>query len=362
MMPYLQMYSWANHGYDRNSLDLYLYKKRPKCIEFISEYEWGFDQGYVSECLLEYADKNDVEVKVLLSSQNLWNDQQSRPKVKNLIYEDSPTLIFDYVLLSYNSNVIYNQSHNNDIYNFTPKNDFKYKIVSMINKSLWWRSQMIDHFEEYEVINSNNLIIWRNRLEDPYDFKYFKPRLMADESFVDETGLFDSFHLPKKYSDVWFSAVYESDINVFAITEKLLTPILFLKPFLVLGSRGYHKFLQSLGFQLFEEFIDYSFDDEQDIAERIKKYCQQIAKIDQLSFDDIKKYNRLIENKLIENKKQVYKLYFDQTLKPKIVTHWESIIPTHKEILPTDTVNQIAFYRSMIQRGWYKKFLVPQHL
>lgn len=363
MTPYLQFFCWGNyHIHNKEYIDNYLNTARPKLIEYISQEEWAFS-GHVAEALLEYADKHDVELKVLLNSYNMWDEKTLRPRLKNLIYEDCPTFIMEFVLSSFtNQNTDrYNQSTGNPwIYDFTPRSEFNFKLISMTHKVHWWRSKMIDHFEEYGIINPNNCVIWHNAFDhNAYDYKFFKPRVIERDKFKDESGGFNSFLLPSDFSKTWFSAVYETDIDIIAMSEKTFAPLLYMKPFIVLGSKGYHQFLKSLGFQLFEEFIDYSFDSETDTSLRIEKYCREVSKINDMNFKQIKYYNELIKEKLIHNKKQVFKVFFDKALQPKTVTHWQNIIPSGKEILDVDLYVQENFYRAAAKRGWYTKVMLP---
>ena len=54
--------------------------------------------------------------------------------------------------------------------------------------------------------------------------------------------------------------VLESTIESLFITEKTWKPIVFQKPFLVWGGQGIHAKLKDLGFELYDELFDYSFD------------------------------------------------------------------------------------------------------
>ena len=44
------------------------------------------------------------------------------------------------------------------------------------------------------------------------------------------------------------------------LTEKVLKPLYYKKPFISMASRGYHTFLKNQGFYLYDELFDYSFD------------------------------------------------------------------------------------------------------
>ena len=67
--------------------------------------------------------------------------------------------------------------------------------------------------------------------------------------------------IPLEYYQTNCDLVLESTIDTLFITEKTWKPIVFKKPFLVWGGRGIHAKLKELGFELYEELFDYSFDD-----------------------------------------------------------------------------------------------------
>lgn len=362
MQPYLQFFSWGNYyhlSYD--DINDFLYQSRPKIIEFLSPEEWQMDNPIVNP-LTNYARNNSVEVRVLLNSFNMWSNSKSRPVLQNVIYEDSPTLILNYILESYTNFDIntYNADIGNDIYQISPEfKDYKYKIISMTNKALPWRGKMIDHFQKLDIINDNNCIIWQNTGNgDTYDYKYFSPRVLSKEPFRDENGAFNSMKLPMAYSDSWFASVAESSTDIISITEKTITPILFLKPFLIIGSKGFHSFLKMLGFKLFEELIDYSFDMEDDEGTRVEMFCKEIAKINALSSYEIAEYQQLFNDRLTHNKENVYRLYHDKTLAPRYATEWRNVIPNSSIILSDDKRAQTSFYQSASKRGWYNKTML----
>ena len=64
-----------------------------------------------------------------------------------------------------------------------------------------------------------------------------------------------------------------SQIDTLFITEKTWKPIVFKKPFLVWGGKGIHTKLKELGFELYEELFDYSFDNS---SSRLDDLCNTI--------------------------------------------------------------------------------------
>lgn len=79
------------------------------------------------------------------------------------------------------------------------------------------------------------------------------------------------FHVVKRaqpqtiFSDTFFSLVSENvntsaNSNKFYISEKTLYPLVNNHPFVCLANKDHHKFMVDLGFELYDNLFDYSFD------------------------------------------------------------------------------------------------------
>lgn len=62
------------------------------------------------------------------------------------------------------------------------------------------------------------------------------------------------------------------------LTEKAYKPMLYKKPFIILGPRYIHQALKNMGFKLYDELFDYSFDDKP-YKERLDSVITQIKGI-----------------------------------------------------------------------------------
>lgn len=84
------------------------------------------------------------------------------------------------------------------------------------------------------------------------------------------TGNFELFYY-KFFLDVVTETVFDYP-HVF-ISEKLLRPLLFKKPFILFGAAGTLKYLHSFGFRTFGSVWDESYDNEPDAQLRFLKCC-----------------------------------------------------------------------------------------
>ena len=93
-------------------------------------------------------------------------------------------------------------------------------------------------------------------------------------------------------------------------SEKSVKPIYFRQMFLIVGVLGANKTLQDLGFKLFDNFIDYSFDLEEDPLLRLKQVYVEIKRLTDISIEDIHAYYNSAEcQDIIEHNLAVYKTY-----------------------------------------------------
>ena len=90
-------------------------------------------------------------------------------------------------------------------------------------------------------------------------------------------------------------------------TEKTWKEIFFERPFILMGGKGYNKALQNLGFEIFEEIFDYSFDDELHTYTRMKLFWEQIEKYINLNVKDFASKIKILDEKVKHNRK----LYID---------------------------------------------------
>ncbi len=81
--------------------------------------------------------------------------------------------------------------------------------------------------------------------------------------------------VPMEYLQSNIDLVLEADIDTLFITEKTWKPIVFKKPFIIYGGKGIHTKLKELGFKLYTELFDYSFDNEDN---RLDLICEQVNK------------------------------------------------------------------------------------
>lgn len=169
-------------------------------------------------------------------------------------------------------------------------NKFTKAYVNLNNKPWKHRCEMIDALSQRNLI-SNGAISW-NECSTNYDFKHWKQeRLIIDPEYAKLTAQYRSF--PPPFLESFMSLVSESTMDTIFPTEKTYTPIYFKKPFIVWSVPNFHKSLQELGFELYDELFDYSFDSIKDDEERLNAILDQVESI--VDKDYQKLYNLVAE-------------------------------------------------------------------
>ena len=289
-----EYYSVVLHRVDSTGLLDILDKTNANEIIILSELEWELP-GLTQDVLLAYKNKN-VKIKVVLGSSNTVTEYET-------IYWATYWI---------------NWTHENLRYVVAPEfdiNNVKYPFISLNNRSHYHRCVFIDEMAKQDLLNKG-IVTWVKHLnENPnFPYKHFDNRqLLLNDNFDKKL---DSFLIPEEYNLSLFHVVTEATHKATFITEKTMIPTLLKKPYLVIGPAGYNRKLAELGFQLYDEIFDYSFDIESDIFKRTELFVNNINKI--LTIDLAEAY-KLILPKIIYNYNHAFQIIKDKSFIPDII-------------------------------------------
>lgn len=167
------------------------------------------------------------------------------------------------------------------------------------------------------------------RLSKQAKIKVFKNLSKIEQNFVIDNEMLSgqaSAHCGAQEYRLWQSSFLHlvSETVFFDeklhLTEKIFKPIVSRRPFILLGAYKNLEYLQSYGFKTFSQWIDESYDDEQDNEIRLSMVCNELEKIVNLSDNEIKEmyhdmqevleyncrhfytdFKRIIVNELVDN-------------------------------------------------------------
>jgi hypothetical protein len=112
------------------------------------------------------------------------------------------------------------------------------------------------------------------------------------------------------YIDSYLHIVSETQFNTRGtpfMSEKTWRPILNLQPFIYVGNHLALNMLRELGFKTFHPFIDESYDNEQDPAQRWKLIERELEKFSHMTIEDIHNWYYSIKDILIYNQELLFK-------------------------------------------------------
>lgn len=165
------------------------------------------------------------------------------------------------------------------------------------------RCAIIDKLAEKDLLK-DNFYSWLQPEKVNFNFKFFdnKKKVLDIESYS-ALNYIQNYPL-KCYKNSNWSVVLEclSDYKDGYLTEKTFLPILFKRPFIVFGGIKTNKLLKDLGFDIFEDVIDHSFDNGE-LDNRIDQFVKEIGKLtNKYHPKDKLEYNFKVALNIVKNK------------------------------------------------------------
>lgn len=193
---------------------------------------------------------------------------------------------------------------------------YNYFLTSLNYRGHRHRSLMIDLLEKNDLIK-NNAIAWHNIPSgQPYNFKYFQPKVLELSNNFSDCWISP----PDQYYDSFVQLISESSDTISCFSEKTVMALICHKPFLIAGPAGIHEKLKGLGFKLFDELFDYSFDTEQNEEKRYQMIMDNMKNLqNRYVCDNGKSLKESISEKLLYNFEQVKKIAFEFSSVPGVL-------------------------------------------
>ena len=124
----------------------------------------------------------------------------------------------------------------------------------------------------------------RNNSKEEFENKFYKKILIDNSQHHYNLSYFtknDLFYLTK------FSIIVETEIEhkEYHVTEKTIKCLVLGHPFVVVGTPGYLKFLNDLGFKTYNSIFDESYDNIDNYEERMQQVINTVKKLKNFSFD-----------------------------------------------------------------------------
>lgn len=193
---------------------------------------------------------------------------------------------------------------------------YKKHFVFMNRRAHPWRCEVIDLVAKYDLLKDSSTSWHVDDID--YPFEYFnKQKLLLD---TDYSETLEQYELPNEYYETFAQLVSESSNEALLISEKTAMPLLVGKPFLVTTAPGFHKFIKELGFELYDEIFDYSFDTVLDQSTRFEMVVQNFKRLSELPLNELYQLNDKIKDKIIYNQALAETMALDRSYYPPTAT------------------------------------------
>ncbi len=118
------------------------------------------------------------------------------------------------------------------------------------------------------------------------------------------------------YSDTYFNIITETSFenNSLNLTEKSFKALANCHPFLIIGDKGSNKYLESLGFEQYNDLFDYGFDSIMDNDNRLNAALEQVKRVYTLGANGIKNWYRNNIEKIKKNKERFFEFSFSKMI------------------------------------------------
>ncbi|NBP00028.1 MAG: hypothetical protein EBU90_07830 [Proteobacteria bacterium] len=211
--------------------------------------------------------------------------------------------------------------------------NFEYLAMCLNNQVKNHRVYLVDNLAKYGMLEST-ILSWHsyklstgcdlvNCIRSPW--KHWQPKIVKLED--DYPNDFGSHIPPRHFDKIFVDIVNETTTTCVYLTEKIVFALNYCKLFLVNGAPGYHAYLKLLGFELYDEVFDYSFDNVEDDLERAEMIVQQVKSFHNVKFSLNSIYNKVFD-KIVHNKRNFLQIAQDYTRIPLTYRNLLNIDPS----------------------------------
>lgn len=248
----------------------------PKTIVLFCETEW--DSRELTQELADLVNAHNIHVQVTFCSFPSEYYKEKTDKFNSIELIHWPTYWVNWTMMC-SSHLDFN----------VPYTSFDYPFICLNNKNHLHRCMLIDQLSKNNLLDTG-IVTWhrfpnRQPSDHIYKFKYYDDsiRLIGDD-FITKL---DSFLIPEEYHKSFLHVIGEATLKVTCISEKTWLPILYKKPWIILADPGFHQKLVDLGFELYDEILDYSFDSDTDLERRASAIADNIKRISEQNVDEL---------------------------------------------------------------------------
>ena len=278
---------------------------KPKEVYLISEqeWEWPFNQHLMD------AVRNVDKVNYILGSfDSIWYKEFcDKNNLNNFNFTFWSTYFFNWGELCLKNEFDYLKVDNSN---------FTIPFINYNGNPHTHRCHLVDNLAKHKLLDKG-VVSW-NIKSNNFNFKHFDNNLRLRDNY---TTILHSYIITQEYQNTFIECIGEATHFVPFITEKTVRPLLMKKPFFVLGCYQYSDYLKKLGFELYDEIIDYSYDQISDLELRSEQFVLNLNNI--LRETDYNFLYKKLYKKIEHNFHNTLKIVNDKTLIPEFLLQTE---------------------------------------
>jgi len=318
------IYGWDDAKLQRNKIHTANVRKQNililNCVEAILDL-WVL--RYLNEVLIKNKEIQCTMICGMLESLDSYNDLELKALGCNLPKDNCKIIIWTEYFIWFTLELISGHqtfkkeqgvdihSYKDEYYNLNLNyRMFDRPFASFNGKIAKHRSQFMEKLAEHKIIQEGFVTYHGLRKEMDYDpknemwkYTFFDPKMIEKNNLkykMDIPKTIISADINETFTKSFLHIPCETYTSHFVLTEKTILPILLKYPFLTVGSKDFHKKMQNLGFQLYDEIFDYGFDKEDLPLNRIEGIINNIKYII-VNFDKVYEMQKRIKSKLEYN-------------------------------------------------------------
>lgn len=259
----------------------------PKGFYVVGPEEWEpvtlFYDPFVYESFKYYIEANNIDFKIIAGaiSDKQYNINYTYANDPN--FANHPTYFAHCILTHAMDHKVFPYGVN--------KNKILKLFTSLNGRPHPWRCEFIDTMYAHNLFDVG-YISWHELDHDndvyEYEWKHWTPQKMSfDINWERTDGMKDLYLPPNEFKTSAISLVSESNTRCLFYTEKTFVPIFHKRPFVIYGAPYANTYLEKLGFKIFDNLIDYSFDNILDDSKRCQAYFKEVAKLKEIPYNEI---------------------------------------------------------------------------
>ena len=227
-------------------------------------------------------------------------------------------------------------------YNKNTTKTFRIQLLLWLMKTGYIDDSYVSILIKNEYFDRNNL---RSKEDELYDLIAYYNRFdgmgfnVLDWNYPEvNNDVFSSLKYTTKshYSDTLFNIITETtcDNNSLNLTEKSFKGIANCHPYLIIGDVNTHRHIKDLGFELYEDLIDYSFDSINNSEVRLNSALKEVKRIYNIGESGILEWYKKNIDKIEHNKSKFFEYKFSDMVK-------ETILDLKKQFSSTESYKNI---------------------